>query len=124
MLLIFYKETNNVILLCLSSIHHGSQDTSTTNPAQTVARQTGKEEHQTIQSCSKESGHGYSVVGHRKIMVSVMVVMSLRWGDEAFGGLYTDVFFLYLSFLLMGYSPKHLKQVWYHDNEYLEIFQI
>ena len=52
-----------------------------------------------------------------------MVVMSLRWGDEAFGGLYTDVFFVF-SFLLMGYSPKHLKQVWYHDNEYLEIFQI
>ena len=62
-------------------------------------------------------------MGHRKIMVSVMVVMSLRWGDEAFGGLYTDVFFVF-SFLLMGYSPKHLKQVWYHDNEYLKIFQI
>ena len=62
-------------------------------------------------------------MGHRKIMVSVMVLMSLHWGDEAFGGLYTDEF-LYLSFPLMGYSPKHLKQVWYHDNEYFEIFQI
>ena len=93
MLLIFLQETNDVILLCLFSIYHGSQDTSTTNPAQTIARQTGKEEHQTIQSCSKESGHGYSVVGHRKIMVSIMVVMSLPRGDEAFGGLYTDAFF-------------------------------
>ena len=108
-----------MLYCCLFSIHHGSQDTSITNPAQTVARQTGKEEHQTIQSSSKESGHGYSVLGHRKIMVSVMVVMSLRWDDEAFGGLYTDV--LFASFI---HNPKHLKQVWYHDNEYLEIFQI
>lgn len=33
-------------------------------------------------------------MGHRKIMVSVMVLMSLHWGDEAFGGLYTDEFFV------------------------------
>ena len=40
-------------------------------------------------------------MGHRKIMVNIMVVMSLHWGDEAFG--YVLMKFLHLLFLLMGY---------------------
>ena len=97
----FLQKTNNVILLYLSSIYHGTQDTSTTNLAKAVVRHIGKEEQQTLQSCSRECGHGYSVVGHRKIMVNIMVVMSLHWGDEAFG--YVLMKFLHLLFLLMGY---------------------